>query len=141
MTPEIKNRLKAQLARHEGEVLHAYQDSEGYWTIGVGRLIDRRRGGGITHEEAMYLLDNDIDVTLSQCRQFPFWWELSDNRRLVVADMVFNMGINTFKTFKKTLAHLTDGNYNEAADEMLNSRWAQQVGVRATNLAQMMRDG
>lgn len=137
----LLERLKEQLIRHEGEVHHAYQDSEGYWTIGVGRLIDRRRGGGITHQEAMYLLNNDIDAVLIQCRQFPFWFELDDIRRLVIADMVFNMGIQTFKQFKKTIAYLNAGDYSNAASEMLDSRWAKQVGSRADRLSEMMRNG
>lgn len=139
--PSLIETLKNQLILHEGEVLHAYQDSEGYWTIGVGRLIDRRRGGGITHEEAMYLLGNDIEEVLAQCEKFPFWRNLSDNRKLVIADMAFNLGMPTLKEFKKTLAFIRAGQYDKAAIEMLNSRWADQVGVRAIRLSEMMKGG
>jgi hypothetical protein len=60
--------LTAQLRRDEGEVLHAYSDHLGFTTIGVGRLIDKRRGGGITKEESKYLLENDIDRKLRDLR-------------------------------------------------------------------------
>lgn len=57
----MRAELTKQLRRDEGEVLSAYQDHLGYWTIGVGRLIDKRKGGGLTSEESDYLLGNDID--------------------------------------------------------------------------------
>lgn len=133
--------LQKMLIRHEGEVNHAYQDSEGYWTIGVGRLIDKRKGGGITHDEAMYLLGNDIANTVEQCITFHWFGSLSDNRKLVIANMVFNMGLPTFKQFKKTIKYIEDGRYDKAAMEMLSSRWADQVGKRATELSDLMRNG
>jgi GH24 family phage-related lysozyme (muramidase) len=61
MNAPARERLLAHLAVDEGCVLHAYPDSLGYLTIGYGRLIDRRRGGGITNAEALMLLENDVD--------------------------------------------------------------------------------
>ena len=130
------------LIRHEGEVNHAYEDSEGYITIGIGRLIDKRKGGGISHAEAMYLLDNDIIEATSQCqREFPWFHLLDDARQLVVLNMVFNMGITTFKKFKKTIYFIKIGDYSAASKEMLDSQWRRQVGNRALELSRIMETG
>lgn len=135
----MKEALKEMLIQHEAEVNHAYQDSEGFWTIGVGRLIDKRKGGGISHDESMYLLDNDISRTLDECsHSFDWYDDLDEVRQIVVANMVFNMGLPTFKKFKKTIAFIETGHYHAASVEMLNSRWAKQVGYRAQELSSMM---
>jgi len=74
--------LIADLIRDEGEVHHAYQDSLGFWTLGIGRLIDQRRGGGITHDEALFLLQNDIESKTEDLdRALPWWKTLSEVRQ------------------------------------------------------------
>jgi lysozyme len=134
--------LTAELRRDEGEVLHAYEDSEGYLTIGVGRLIDRRRGGGISAEESAYLLRNDIAVKMADLdRALPWWRKLSSARRRVLVNMCFNLGLAGLLGFRNTLAAIEHGRYEEAARGMLASKWAKQVGARATRLAEMMRAG
>jgi len=134
--------IVAQLRADEGEVLHAYKDSNGYWTIGVGRLIDQRRGGGITKEESDYLLNNDIDRTYADLiRAFPWMKDLDDIRQNVLLNMAFNLGIDGLRGFKLTLAYVRGGHYELAAGEMLKSLWAKQVGARAQRLARMMRTG
>ena len=111
-------------------------------TIGVGRLIDKRKGGKISHDEAMYLLDNDIKAVIGQCdRAFDWFDELDETRKIVILNMVFNLGIDGFKKFKKTIQHIENKNYEEAAIEMLDSAWSIQVGRRAIELSQMMKDG
>ena len=130
------------LMRDEGEVNHAYQDTEGFWTLGVGRLVDERKGGGITHEESMYLLGNDIKTVLGQCdREFDWFDDLDEARKIVVLNMVFNMGIGNFKGFKKTIAFISAGDYTEASIEMLDSTWSSQVGIRAAKLSTIMKTG
>lgn len=134
--------LKAQLRRHEGVIDHAYQDSEGYWTIGVGRLIDERRGGKLRPDEIDLLLENDVqNVMLELDRILPWWRGLSENRQLVLADMAFNLGIVRLQGFRNALAAMQAGEWDRAAAEMLDSLWARQVGRRATTLAEMMRVG
>jgi lysozyme len=134
--------ILADLRRDEGEVLHAYQDSEGYWTIGIGTLIDKRNGGGITHDEAVYLALNrisrkreDLDAML------PWWRTLSEVRQRVLLNMAFNLGVSGLLEFRRMLAGAQRGDYQEAAREMLDSKWAIQVGDRAERLAMMMREG
>ena len=135
----MKEVLKDMLIQHEGEVNHAYEDSEGYLTIGVGRLIDKRRGGGISHDEAMYLLDNDINEVIEECENAFNWFkDLDEIRQVVVANMVFNMGMPNFKEFKRTIFYIQSGAYIQASAEMLDSKWATQVGRRAKELSEMM---
>jgi lysozyme len=134
--------LADQLTRHEGIRLHAYQDSVGYWTIGIGRMIDKRLGGGITTAEARYLLDNDIEkVLVGLDEALPWWQALDDVRQRVLADMTFNLGQAGLLKFKRTLALIEGGEYESAARAMLQSKWAAQVKGRAVRLAEMMRTG
>lgn len=138
----MADHLEEMLIRDEGEVLHAYEDSEGYLTIGVGHLIDKRRGGRISKEISRMLLREDIhNAKIDAQANLPFLSMLDPVRRDVVINMVFNMGIATFLEFRKTIQYLRDGDYKGAAREMLDSRWAQQVGPRALRLSQMMESG
>jgi lysozyme len=133
--------IEEVLMRDEGIVLHAYQDSLGYWTIGIGRLIDQRKGGGISTEEALYLLHNDIKKVEKQLDDHLPWWRmLSENRQIVLISMCFNLGINGLLQFKKTLDLIERGLYIAAAEAMLQSKWATQVGQRANRLAKMMEE-
>ncbi len=138
----MRERLTAQLRRDEGEILSAYQDHLGYWTIGIGRLIDKRKGGGITKDEAAYLLGNDIDrVTAEVRRRLPWFSKLDEARQGVLLNMAFQMGVDGLLGFKNTLAMIERGDYAAAADGMLNSLWARQTPERAARLAQQMRTG
>ncbi len=129
-----------QLQRDEGEILHCYQDSMGYSTIGVGCLIDKRKGGGITHEEAMYLLENRVNGVIARLRAaLPCFANLSEPRRGVLINMAFNMGVPGLLGFKKMLSLLDVGDYDGAASEMLDSAWATQVGERSRRLAVQMQ--
>lgn len=137
-----KDKLIAELKRDEGFVSHAYQDSEGYLTIGIGRLIDKKRGGGITEDEAAYLLSNDIKRVEGQLdRDLPWWRDLDEVRQRVLLNMAFNLGINGLLSFVNTLSKMKAGDFAGAADGMLDSLWRKQVGNRAVRLADMMRTG
>ena len=129
-----------QITRHEGEVLHAYDDHLGFTTIGVGRLIDKRKGGGITHEEAQYLLNNDIETRVQALQdKLPYFDSLSDVRKGVLLNMSFQLGITGLLGFGRTLEMVKMGDYASAADNMLKSKWAQQTPNRATEVANQMR--
>ena len=130
--------LKDQLILHEGLKLEPYECTAGKLTIGVGRNIEDI---GITEDEARYLLDNDILRVCDELdRNLPWWRDLSDARQRVLVDMVFNLGISRFMQFQNTIAAIESGDYDKAADEMLDSRWADQVGNRAKTLSRMMRE-
>lgn len=140
--------LLAALERDEGFVPHAYIDSEGYLTIGIGTLIDKRRGGGITHDEAVYLLRNRLAAKIADLdRELPWWRMLSPARQRVLANLAYNLGIGTrtppkgLLAFRNTLAAVERGDYEAASRGLLDSLWAKQVGDRAKRLAEQMRAG
>ena len=134
--------IRKQLKSDEGEVLHAYQDHLGFWTIGIGRLIDKRRGGGITKEEAAYLLENDITTRLSELEQkLPWFSKLNEARQGALLNMSFQMGVPGLKKFKRTLALIEAGEYEAAADRMMLSLWAKQTPNRAKRISEQMRTG
>lgn len=131
--------LKAQLMRHEGLRLKPYRDTVGKLTIGVGRNLD---DVGISENEAMLLLDSDISGVIGDLdRECPWWRNMSENRQLVIADMAFNLGIVRLKGFRNALQAMQEGRWDAAAREMLDSRWAAQVGSRAITLSDMMEVG
>lgn len=133
------NKLHDQLINDEGLRLVPYEDSVGKLTIGVGRnIVDV----GISKTEAMFLLDNDIkNVCFDLDKNLSFWRDMSDERQLALANMCFNLGISKLITFKKTINHLQLEEYEKAADEMMDSIWAKQVGSRAYRLSEMIRNG
>ena len=133
--------LKKQLMRDEGNVPHAYQDSLGYWTIGVGFLIDKRKGGRLPDPVRDFWLDYEINKTTYELeKRLPFFSSLSQVRKDTLINMAFNLGVNGLLNFKKTIHLMADGNHADASREMLNSRWAQQVGQRANRLSQQWRE-
>ncbi len=132
--------LAKDLKKHEGFMPHAYRDSLGFITIGYGRLIDQKLGGGITENEADFLLENDIiKVENDLDDTFPWWRKHPENVQRAMANMCFNLGIKKFKAFKSTLALIKSGLYNEAADNALKSLWAKQVGQRAIEVTNLLR--
>ena len=134
--------LTKQLLIDEGEKLSAYQDSLGYWTIGVGHLIDARKGGRITPYISRLLLRDDIHENLAGIiRVLPWVHRLDDARLGVLINLSFNMGVSELLWFKHMLASLQEGNWDMVADELLNSRYALQVGNRAVRLAKQLRTG
>ena len=138
----MRDNIIRSLRGEEGEVLHEYKDHLGYSTIGVGRLIDKRKGGGITAEEAAYLLGNDVDKVVTQLNsRLPWWTKLDDARQGVLVNMAFQMGVDGLLGFKNTLKMIEAGQYESAARGMLQSKWAQQTPSRAKRMAEQMRTG
>jgi len=132
--------LAVDLLRDEGCVLHAYKDSEDFLTIGVGRLIDDRVGGGITLAEARYLLNNDITRTIIELdNKLPWWRDLPEPKARALANMHFNLGWPRLSQFKKMLDALGNSRWDDAAREALDSKWASQVGARAERIAEIFR--
>jgi len=123
------------LREEEGYRRFIYLDTEGIPTIGYGRNL---KDVGINPVEAEFLLRNDMQSALIGAASFPWFDALSDLRKAVITDMIFNMGLLRFKTFKKMLFAVTNKDYPGAALEMLDSKWAKQVGDRADKLAYVM---
>lgn len=125
------------LIKHEGLRLRVYNDSVGIPTIGVGRNLVNR---GITKVEALYLLENDIKDFTDQLSERLYWFDAQPEKsKLVLIDMAFNLGIAGLLTFRNTLEHIKNGEYQIASEEMLLSKWAKQVGIRAVELSNILK--
>ena len=104
-------------------------------TIGVGRNLSV----GISEDEAMYLLENDIKNVVAQCQATFSWFDgLTDIRKEAIVNLVFNMGLSTFCKFKNTISYLEQGLYELAGTELLDSNYARQVGQRSVDVANMI---
>lgn len=131
--------LREMIMRHEGFREKAYTDSEGILSIAFGRNIQQV---GVTREEGLFLLANDIRRVVNEAADHFYWFKsLNVPRQDVVLSMLYNLGLVRFNTFTKFTAALSFQNYDKAATEMLDSKWASQVGERAKELAQIMRSG
>ena len=134
--------LEKLLLREEGYRRSAYTDSLGFLTIGIGRLIDAKKGGGVTFDEALYLLRNDIAAKEADLRATLPWYDALDPvRRTVLASMAFQLGTAGLFAFRNTLEAVAQGRYSDAAEGMMRSLWARQTPGRALRLAEAMRTG
>ena len=134
-----RDRLIDQLRLHEGVEKTVYDDSEGIPTIGVGRNL---RDRGLSDDEIDYLLSNDIDIVVRELDNvMPWWKDLDEVRQRVLCDLVFNLGMPRFSGFKKSISYMKQQMWDQAANELLDSKWARQVGRRAERLSEMMRTG
>lgn len=134
--------LVARLLEDEGEVLHCYIDSLGYQSIGVGRLIDKRKGGGITKEESRYLLRNDIARKIGECRSRFEWFDaLDDVRKGVIVCLAFQLGTDGVSKFNMMIRAIQIGDYVAASLEALDSTWAKQTPERAKRMSRVLRTG
>lgn len=131
--------LRDRIARHEGFRGRPYKDSLGFITIGFGRCLDTK---GISQDEGLYLLDNDIgDATREVLGALPWVEQMDEVRRGVLVEMCFQLGLDGLMQFKHMLAAAQQQIWDRAADEMLSSTWAQQTPERAQELAGIMRNG
>jgi lysozyme len=135
-----RNLAEAMIRRHEGCRTTAYLCPSGVLTIGWGRNIQDK---GLHPSEIELLLSNDLDDAEADAKRWlgAAWDELDDPRKAVVVDMAFNLGASRLAGFKLLRLALIDGDWKRAAAEMRDSRWAGQVGARATELAAIMETG
>ena len=140
MEVKLMDRIKEQLVRHEGLRLKPYRCTAGKLTIGIGRNLD---DCGISQSEAYIMLINDIMNCEKQLQvKIPDIYNgLDEVRKSVLLNMCFNLGINGLLGFKNTLAFVKAGDWERAANNMLVSKWAKQVGRRAIELSELMRKG
>lgn len=134
----MRETLMKMLRLDEGLRLRPYTDTEGYLTIGIGRNLDSK---GISRGEAYILLENDVYEVINKCEEFKFWSKFNRARKVVIANMCFNLGFTGLKKFKKMLKAIEEKDYDKAADEMLDSKWARQLPKRSKRLAKIMRSG
>lgn len=126
------------LIQHESLQRFPYVDTVGKITIGCGRNLT---DVGISVDEALALLDHDLDQAVADCATFSWFAGLSAARQVAVVDLRFNVGPAGLRSFKQLLAALARGDYQQASQAMLQSKWARQVGQRAITLATMMATG
>jgi lysozyme len=117
---------------------YPYEDSVGRLTIGIGRNLE---DNGLSNEEVDMLFYNDHESAYKDAEGFGFFDDLDPIRRVVVVDMIFNMGLPRFTGFVNTIKALEAGDYKRAAREMQDSRWFRQVGRRANVLVRAMQTG
>ena len=151
--------LLDQLVLHEGLELLPYKDTLNIDTIGIGRNLEHRGLSeeelahigkdisdicewGITKEQAYYLAENDVKIVEKEvCEKHPCVLELDEVRQRVIIDMAFNMGVPRLNKFVKMWKAIDEQDFSEAKVQMLDSRWANQVGNRAVRLSNAMDTG
>lgn len=149
-------KMGAQLVLHEGLKLQQYQDTKGYWTLGVGYNVSARGLGFfeqtikrklltssvITRYEALLVLRADIDrIEALMPAYFPGYANLSEVRQRVCLDLAFNLGFRAL-AFLKTIAAINAKDWSLASRELFKSKWANDVGPgRAGRLTQMLLTG
>jgi len=134
-------KLIKSLTRHEGRVNKLYLDSEGNLSGGIGHHF---RVGSILPDEVIDILFKaDIATAISEFNKLNINLrkDLNADRRRVIVEMIFNMGLNKVSYFKKMWDAIRIGDFDGASREMMDSKWATQVKGRADELAGIMRKG
>ena len=134
--------LREQLKIDEGVKYEVYKDHLGYPTFGIGHLVvagDEEYGAAVgtpvSEERVNAVFESDVAKFVSESKKvFPNLDELPEEAQQVIVNMCFNMGAPRLSKFKKFIAAVNDGNWSTAAVEMMDSRWATQVGARAERL-------
>jgi len=139
-----RNKLIKELIFDEGYKTETYEDHLGFLTLGVGHLvldadpeINQPVGTPVSEERIRDCLNNDIDIVCNELDRNLHWWRgLNDNKQRVMVNMCFNLGYPRLSKFKKFLAAMKDNDFETAGEEMMDSKWATQVGNRAKRLKQ-----
>ena len=144
MTPNDKLLIE-ELRRDEGVRYSPYLDSEGIKTVGVGHNLEAHPlelSYPLTDEQVNQILADDLVRVFSGLdRKIGWWRNLSYARQRVLANMAINLGVDGLLGFRRMILAVDRGHYDQAAREMLNSKWATQVFGRAVRLAKMMAKG
>ncbi len=147
MTYEVEEQIKEDLIRHEGYVREIYLCSEGYPTFGVGHLVTEADpeytwpvGTPVEDERILSAFHDDYsDAYTDACALFTDLELQPGNVIRVCVNMAFNLGRTRLGQFKNMIKAVNEGNYSKAADEMIDSRWYNQVGRRSKELVEIMR--
>lgn len=142
-------KLRAQLAKHEGKRQFVYDDATGKQigegtfvrglpTVGIGRNL---YGKGLSEDEIEYLVDNDIADVLTDARKFKWFDGLDTVRQNAVTELLFNLGLERFRSFVKFINYMNEGRWVHAAGELKNSKWYTQVKSRGDTIADMVLTG
>lgn len=138
-----RNNIYEQLKIDEGVVYEIYKDHLGYPTFGVGHLIlktdkefEQDVGTPITEERVRECFEHDLDTAVSECEALfkDNWNEYPGELKEILVNMMFNLGRTRLGKFKKFIGAINEGDWEKASIEMMDSRWAVQVGPRANRL-------
>ena len=126
---KAKNLIKT-VKRHEGFRSRPYKDTEGNLTVGYGRSLSTNP---MSESEAEHLMLNDLNKSYMMLQQF--WWfrDLDDVRKEVLVELCYNIGIGGVFSFKRMIEALKNSDYVGARDELLDSRWFNQVARSRSN--------
>lgn len=144
ISDEQRALLEAELIRDEAEVLHAYADSLGYLTIGIGHLIDKRKGGKISKAASRFIFAEDLAEKVADLdRSMPWWRELPAAKQRVLINLCFQLGITGLLKFKAMLAALQAKDYATAAKQLRASALYRQTPERTERRAKILeaKDG
>lgn len=126
-----------QLQRHEGYRDKVYVDTEGNLTCGWGHCL--HVGSSVPEQASFEFFKNDLAIVNRDYRNLGV--QLDPVREYAIKNMLFNLGLSKLLGFKKMLAALKAGDFKKSACEMIDSKWSEQVGGRAVELAQMILTG
>ena len=143
------DKLREELTFDEGCINKIYLDHLGYPTFGIGHLVletdpehGKEVGTPVSEERIKECFENDIENVFNDLdRNIPWWRDLPKDLILVIANMSFNLGITRLLKFKNFLKAMEDKDWDKAAVEMIDSRWAIQVGPRAVRLKDRVLKG
>tara|TARA_R100001129_G_scaffold16897_2_gene11051 strand:+ start:150 stop:608 length:459 start_codon:yes stop_codon:yes gene_type:complete len=141
------DKLREELEADEGCKYHVYLDHLGLPTAGVGHLLtgkdpeyDKPVGTVVSEQRVAEWFEQDINITLNDCEKvYDNWKDLPEEVRLITANMMFNLGYPRYSKFRKCIQAIKDGNWNEAGNQMEDSRWHKQVTNRANRLIARMK--
>lgn len=157
-TPNVISQILPRVIKHEGAKPKVYTDSRGIPTVGIGFNLTREDSvsrlqevganfqkiksgqASLTDAQMQSLLKTDLAAAKTSAESLvPNFNQLPINVQGVLIEMAFNLGKKGLSEFKNFLSNVSMRNWTEAADEMLNSSWANQVGNRADTLADIVR--
>ena len=141
------NQLRLELGQDEGCIYEVYLDHLGYPTFGIGHLITNRDseygwsvGTDVDERRVQEVFEHDVQTVLSDCEKlYDDFYKLPEEAQLIIANMMFNMGYTRLSKFKGMKRGVDSRNWEEAANEMVDSRWYTQVTNRADRLVVRMR--
>jgi lysozyme len=135
----LMDELAQRIEVHESLRLFPYTDTVGKLTIGYGRNLQDR---GLSKAEATYLMMNDLDESRMELIHYDWFNKLDKVRQEVLIELHFNIGLTRLLKFKQMIAYLIIGDYTKAAEQLLDSLWAKQVGrTRSQDMANRLTTG
>lgn len=131
-----------RIEEEEGRIRWVYPDSEGFLSIGIGTLVDKRRNGGLRDAEIDFIFANRLnECAVELTKVFPWFTGMSEVRQGALTSMAFQLGIDGLLKFTHFLAFMASGAWDDAANACLDSKWAKQTPARAKRISEEFRTG